>query len=61
MTHSQPGDQREVLKEKCWIKQARCKRMRTVLTPAFDTILLMLHDVIVKQGYPCLVTSGTHL
>lgn len=61
MTHSQPGDQREVLKEKYWIKQAHCKRMRTVLTPAFDTILLMLHDVIVKQGHPCLVTSGTHL
>lgn len=58
MTHSQPEDQRKVLKEKCWIKQALCKRMRTVLIPVFDIISLMLHDVIAKQGHPCLVTSA---
>lgn len=61
MTHSQPEDQRKVLKEKCWIKQALCKRMRTVLIPVFDIISLMLRAVVAKQGCPCLVTSGAHL
>lgn len=36
MTHFQPGDQTEVLKGKCRIKQAPCKSIRTVLILAFE-------------------------
>lgn len=45
MTHSQPGDQREVLKGECWIKQAPCKR-RTVLILVFEIwfIKALQHD-----------------
>lgn len=36
MTHSQPGDQREVLKGKCQLKQAPCERMKAVLILALE-------------------------
>lgn len=36
MTHSKPGDQREVLKLKSQLKQAPCKRTRPVLILAFE-------------------------